>query len=354
MNDKIWALKIFKKDGEKALKLIKENNLLNSNYKIIRNEEYLFIPLKEKIDENLLKNKLDNYSIILKDFNLRLVKPKSIEEYLLRKYGEDIAKLAPKSFEIIGNIAIIESRKEYEKYIKDIAEAIKNVHKNIDTILLKKSSIIGEYRIREYDTLAGSGKTETIHKENGCTFFLDIRKVFFSSKLSTEHLRVASQVKPNEIIVDMFAGIGPFSILIAKICNVSHVYAIEINPHAYEYLKKNIEINKVKNKVEAILGDAREILKGKENFADRIIMNLPYKAKDFLDIACKIAKNKAYLHYYCICKEGEEEKTIKEFIDIIQKFGRKVNILNYKNVLEIAPRKYNFVIDAEIQHKLIF
>jgi tRNA (guanine37-N1)-methyltransferase len=348
MNNNLWALKILKKDGEKALKIIKENNLLNLNYKIISNGEYLFIPLKEKINENFLKNKLDYYSIILKDFPLRLIKPRSIEEYLLKKYGKDIANLAPKSFEIIGNIAIIESRKEYEKYIKDIAEAIKKVHKNIDTVLLKKSSISGEYRIREYEVLFGSGKTETIHKENGCIFLLDIKKVFFSSKLSTERLRVASQVKNNEIVVDMFAGVGPFSILIAKICNVSHVYSIEINPYAYEYLKKNIEINKVKNKVEAILGDAREILKEKENFADRIIMNLPYKAKDFLDIACKIAKPKAYLHYYCICKEGEEEKAIKEFIENIKKYGRKVNILNYKKVLEIAPRKYNFVIDAEI------
>ncbi|MEM2927988.1 MAG: class I SAM-dependent methyltransferase family protein [Nitrososphaerota archaeon] len=348
MNNNIWALKIFKKDGEKALKLIKEKNLLNSNYKIISNEEYLFIPLKEKIDEDFFKNKLDYYSIILKDFPLRLIKPKSIEEYLLKKYGKDIANLAPKSFEIIGNIAIIESKKEYEKYIKDIAEAIKNVHKNIDTVLLKKSSISGEYRIREYEVLTGSGKTETIHKENGCIFLLDIRKVFFSSKLSTEHLRVASQVKNNEIVVDMFAGIGPFSILIAKLCKASYVHSIEINPHAYEYLKKNIEINKVSNKIEAILGDARGVLKEKENFADRIIMNLPYKAKDFLDIACKIAKPKAYLHYYCVCKEGEEEKAIKDFMEKIQRFGRKVNILNYKNVLEIAPRKYTLCIDTEI------
>jgi tRNA (guanine37-N1)-methyltransferase len=346
--NKILALKILKKDGEKALKLIKGMNLLNSNYKILSNEEYLFIPLKEKINENFFKNKLDYYSIILKDFPLRFLKPRNIEEYLLRKFGKNIAILAPRSFEIIGNIAIIESRKEYEKYIKDIAEAIKNVHRNIDTVLLKKSSISGEYRIREYDVLAGSGKTETIHKENGCIFLLDIKKVFFSSKLSTEHLRVASKVKNNEIVVDMFAGVGPFSILIAKNCKASYVYAIEINPYAYEYLNKNIEINKVSKKVKAILGDAREILKGKESFADRIIMNLPYKAKDFLDIACKIAKPKAYLHYYCICKEGEEEKIIKEFIENIQKFGRKINILNYKNVLEISPRKYNFVIDCEI------
>lgn len=347
MNDTLWSLKVSKKDGEKALQFIKKMNLLNSNYKILRNEEYLFIPLKNKIDDFLLKDNFNNYSIILKDFPLKFTKPKSIKEYLFNKYGSEIANIAPRSFDIIGNIAIIEFKKEYEPYLKYITEAIKNIHKNIDTILLKKTPISGEYRTCEYEVLAGSGKTETIHKENGCFFLLDVKKVFFSPRLSTERLRIASQVKPGEIIVDMFAGVGPFSITIAKFCNVSRIYAIEINPYAYEYLKKNIEINKVSNKVEAFFGDARKVLNGKESFADRIIMNLPYKAKDFLDIACKIAKPKAYLHYYCVYKEDEKEENIKEFIKIIQNFGRKVNIINYKNVLEIAPKKYNFVIDSE-------
>ena len=126
--------------------------------------------------------------------------------------------------------------------------------------------------------------------------------VYKRQRLATERRRLSQQVADKEIIVDMFTGIGPFSISIAKEHTVK-IYAIDINPDAYKYLKENIKLNKPEGTVIPLLGDVKEVLKGLNIKSDRIIMNLPGTAWSFLDIAIKSLKSGGVLHYYEFASE---------------------------------------------------
>src|SRR5659263_193684 len=119
---------------------------------------------------------------------------------------------APGAYELIGDIAIID---QHEENVLDIANVLLQ-HKNIRTVFQATSAVSGEFRTRELLFIAGEKKIETLYRENGCRYLLDVSSVYFTPRLSTERMRIAGQVTDQEKIVDMFAGIGPFSILIAK------------------------------------------------------------------------------------------------------------------------------------------
>jgi tRNA (guanine37-N1)-methyltransferase len=180
---------------------------------------------------------------------------------------------------------------------------------------------------------------------------VDLSKAYFSPRLSYEHNRVASLVKDGETVIDMFAGVGPFSILIAKTHNVK-VYAIDVNPHAVEFLKKNIRLNRVEDKVHPILGDAKQVVEEKlVAVADRVIMNLPEKAIEFVDVACKAIKpTGGIIHFYTFISASDSFENMKlKFIDSVEKCGRKVEeILFSRTVRATAPHEWQAVIDAKI------
>ena len=154
---------------------------------------------------------------------------------------------------------IIEIPPELKPYEKTIGEAILKTHRNIKTVLAKAGAINGIYRIREYIHIAGENKTQTLHREFGCQYHVDLAKAYFSPRLSHEHERVAELVQAGETVVDLFAGVGPFSVLIGKRNPKAKVYAVDLNPDAVELLKVNVRVNRVENHVFPILADAREI-----------------------------------------------------------------------------------------------
>ncbi|MFB6216740.1 MAG: class I SAM-dependent methyltransferase family protein, partial [Candidatus Aenigmatarchaeota archaeon] len=167
----------------------------------------------------------------------------------------------------------------------DRDEAVEGIlaHQNVKTILLKKGGLKGEYRVGDYEILYGE-ETETVHKEFGCRFRVDPTKVYFSERFSTERKRVVDQIKDGEKVLVMFAGVGPFAIMAAKLANPGKVVAVEKNPDGAEYLKENAELNKVEDVVEGIEGDVAEVVPELGTF-DRIIMPLPESAQEFLPLA---------------------------------------------------------------------
>ncbi len=200
--------------------------------------------------------------------------------------------------------------KPYENLI---GEAILKTHRNIKTVLAKAGAISGTYRLREFTFIAGEHKTQTIHREFGCQYHVDVAKAYFSPRLSHEHERVASLVQVGETVVDLFAGVGPFSVLIAKKNPNVKVYAVDINPDAVELLKVNARVNRVENRVFPILGDARQItatrLKG---LADRVIMNLPETAIEFVDAACQAIKpHGGIIHFYAFVRSPDSIENLK-------------------------------------------
>ncbi|RLF04502.1 MAG: class I SAM-dependent methyltransferase family protein [Thermoprotei archaeon] len=220
-------------------------------------------------------------------------------------------------------------------------------HKNVKSVLKKLSERKGIERIREYKLLAGDPNTEVTHKESGCRFKLDPRKVYFSGREGTERLRIAEQVKPNEFVLVMFSGVSPFSIIIArKQPQIQKIISIEINPIAHEYAKENIRLNKVQDKVIPILGDVREKVKDYHGKCDRVIMPLPHEAYKYLDLAYKCLKPKGgIIHLYLIEQEKDVEKKVKK---LIHDFKKKTSY-TIRKVLPYAPYMNKYCVDISLQ-----
>ena len=252
------------------------------------------------------------------------------------------------AFEIVGDVAIFET--EEKRKDKKIAEEIVKAHKRVKTVLKKISERTGVYRIRKFKLVLGK-ETETIHKEHGCRYRLDVRKVYFSPREGTERERIAKQVKPGERVLVMFAGIGPYPVIIAKKQpEVERICAVEINPKAVEYMKENIRLNKVSDKVVPVLGDVKEVCKKWEKEFDRVIMPLPKEGYRFLDTAVKCLKPKGILHFYFY---DSEKNLFDKAVDLIEKAakkaGRKAKILSKRKVLPYGPRVWKICIEAEIK-----
>ncbi|MCK5563116.1 class I SAM-dependent methyltransferase family protein, partial [Candidatus Bathyarchaeota archaeon] len=191
-----------------------------------------------------------------------------------------------KSFDIIGDIAIIRVQNFLEPKAPLVAEAIIKTHKRVKTVLLQTSPVLGKFRLRKLQWIAGENRTETVHREFGCLFKVDLEHVYFSPRLSYERMRVAKLVRPNEVVANLFAGVGCFSIVMARFSKVDKVHSIDINPVAVGYMQENVMLNKVKRQVIPLLGDAKEIVeKQLRNVADRVLMPLPEKAYEYLDQA---------------------------------------------------------------------
>jgi Predicted methyltransferase len=213
---------------------------------------------------------------------------------LLRKGLKDEYDSAVRGYDVLGSIAIIG---EQGRKGRIIADAVMRVNKNVKTVVSKAGAVKGKYRKREFEFVAGERNFIADYKENGCAFRFDIRKTFFSPRLSFERKRITELSKDREHVVVMFAGIGPFAIEIAKKNKGSEIIAVELNKDSYRYMLENIRINKTAN-VEPILGDAKSVVEGMADWADRIVMPLPMSAERFLGSAITAARNGCVIHYY--------------------------------------------------------
>ena len=251
------------------------------------------------------------------------------------------------SFDIIGSkekaVAIVEIPEGKDEV--EIAEEIMRKHKNVKSVLKKASARKGTFRTRKLELIKGEKNTEVLHIESGCKFKLDPRKVYFSPREGTERLRIASTVKPHETILVMFAGVGPYPIIITKKNpSINKVIAIELNPHAYRYMIENIRINKLSEKIIPILGDVREKCRDWFNKCDRVVMPLPHEAEKFLNIGVKCLKRKGFIHLYFIEKEEKVDEKVKELISRIK---RKVSY-KVRKVLPYAPRVNKYCLDLAL------
>ncbi|MBO3801373.1 MAG: class I SAM-dependent methyltransferase family protein [Thermoproteota archaeon] len=280
-------------------------------------------------------------------------KPRNIIEALRGKVPKEHLAKFRRSFDIVGDVMVFQPVEEMKAYKKELIEAIKLVYPRVRIVLAKKTPLEGEIRVAEYEVWYGKGSYETIHKEYGCIYYLDLTKVFFTPRLSTERSRVCNLVKEGEIVCDLFSGIGPFSILISKKKKPKIVYACDINEYAYNYLRRNIIANRVGDKVKAFLGDAREVAKEKiSKKCDRVIMNLPKSAYLFLDAAKEaINPNGGVIHLYTFRREEENfEEKIKSIKQKMKDVGfNNFEILFSKRVREIGPREYNEVLDILVK-----
>jgi tRNA (guanine37-N1)-methyltransferase len=272
-----------------------------------------------------------------------------LRDVLERRFKEYELKHVKGSFDIIGNIAIVEIPDELEHREKDVADAIIEIHPHIKTVYKKGSEREGVYRLRDLKLVLGEER-ETEHREHGYKIRLDVRKVYFSPREGTERHRIAKQVKANETVMVMFAGAGPYALAIARHKpKVKKIYAIEINPDAYKYMVENVRINKLGHRILPILGDVEEEAEKYFGKCDRVVMPLPKGAYEYIRLASKCLKKKGgHIHYYFWSSEDGVEE-IKEMVEEdFRAMKKKIKSIETHRVSEYKPKILKFCFDIKM------
>ncbi len=258
--------------------------------------------------------------------------------------------------EVIGDVAVMKPRYGSEVDMNEayaFAEKLLASTRHVRSVWLAVSPVGSLFKVRKLAYLAGEPRTETIYREHGCSLLVNVGKDFISPRLSYEHLRVARLITDGEVVVNMFAGIGLFSIIAAKHSRPRKVHSIDISPDAYNKMVYNILINRVEDKVVPYLGDAGQVVASKlVGVADRVLMPLPDVALQYLPYALMALRGEGvihvYLHLHAAKGESVEEKA-KALID------RRLKELNVRwrpelvrEVRMVGPRFYQVVVDARV------
>jgi tRNA (guanine37-N1)-methyltransferase len=277
---------------------------------------------------------------------------KMLKELLQERLDRTELEKLSSSFDIIGTIAIIKIPESLTSKRKLIADALIEEIRPVKSVFCQVSAIEGDYRLRKLELISGENSPITVYKEHGCTFKVDVINTYFSPRLSTERLRIAKLTEPNEVIVNMFGGVGTFSIIISRYNKSAKVYSIDSNPIAVDMCRQNIEINKLTGNVFPVLGDAeQEIHKGLKGIAKRVLMPLPEKAKDFVDAAVSSLENgSGTIHYFCHVGADNKKNAIQNGImDTSESFSKfDHTIRNVRVVREVGPRFYQIVSDVMV------
>jgi len=264
----------------------------------------------------------------------------------LEKAGVDDPGRVSSGVDVVGDIAIVRLGEFSETEKKRVARTLLEDLKNVRVVMEQEGGIEGEYRLRRVKHLAGDRRTLTVHRENGCAFRVDVAKCYFSPRLSTERLRIASLVKPKERVLNMFAGVGPFSIPIAKLRG-ARVTSCELNAFAAKLHGENDRLNKVEGLVEVIAGDAMDLPGVTKPGFDRVLMPHPAEADKFLRTALNLARQGGTIHYYRhVLGQDEVEAARALRHELSGLLPRRTNY-SVRRVREVGPRWVEMV--AEIR-----
>ena len=260
--------------------------------------------------------------------------------------------------DIIGDIAVVKKPFTGTVTLEDLrvlAQALVERLPYVRSVWAVVSPVEGPYKTRRLVHLAGEERTETVYVEHGCRFRVDVAKVFITPRLNYEHLRVARQVSEGEVIVNMFAGAGLFSIIIACKSRPRRVYSIDINPEAYRYMVENVRLNKVEGVVKPILGDAARIIEERlEGVADRVLMPLPELALDYLPYALRALRGRGVIHVYLHVHAPKGVDPLGESARMVEERLQGLGVLRYRllqarRVRPVGPRLVQTVVDVEVE-----
>lgn len=278
-----------------------------------------------------------------------------MKSILKDKFTNKQLKEIYKTYDIIGDIAVIRVPEKLLHYNDLIADAIMKIHKEVKAVWRQKSAVSGDYRLRQLEFLLGEKRTETIHREHGCRFKIDLKRAYFSPRLSYERTRIAKLVQPREVVLNMFAGIGCYSIRIAKHSDPLKVYSIDINPVAIHFLNENRRLNRVADVVVPLQGDSKKVIATEHlDMADRILMPLPERSYEYLDCALSALKpTGGWIHYYTFeyAKKDEDpiEKVETKVSEKLYSMGASFHVEFGRIVRPIGPRWFQVVLDIRVR-----
>ncbi len=312
--------------GEEVRRILVGRGLLNRAFKIARSSGYIYFPVIDSEEAG------------------RLLAESSID-YLatecIAEEGRLTRAVNVPSHDYINGVVILREKVLEERDLSELIKLFEGIYKKLRAIYLKKG-VGGESRVSELVLLWGSEVSTVIHKEYGLKFIVDIHKVYFNPRLSTEHRLLAKEVSDGELVVDAFSGFGGFSIHIASLRRC-RVLANDVNPHALACLAKNIELNKrlLKGSIVVVNGDSGQMTSFlRKSVADRIVADIPHRSIEFIEVYNHLARKGAVLHLYLVSKDlsealGNSGKLIEE----------GWHPINARRVLEYSPAKNVFRVD---------
>lgn len=312
--------------GEPTRRALAEAGVLDRSGRIDREDDWLYIPVTDP------DGVPDGFEVVTWE-----VEPRETQTT-----PEDLLEFAP-TYERLGELVLLDEPDPDRA--REAAAAIMDSDLPVTTVVNKASSIMGETRVRDWELLAGD-RTETVYREYGCEYALDIREVYFSPRLATERHRVVEQVRADEHVFDMFAGVGPYVIPMAKRDAVC--VAVDVNPAAVRYLRENLERNDVPERVTAVCGDVREVAGEYEGWADRIVMNLPQSADQFIETALQLAGPECVLHYYDIQPSSNPFGPGERAITDAAQPAWQVEVLTRRIVRSYSPSEVNVCLDIRL------
>jgi tRNA (guanine37-N1)-methyltransferase len=266
---------------------------------------------------------------------------------------EDLRKVYS-SYDIAGDIAVFRLPCASSVNAETIARAIMNVHRNVKTVLFQSSPVAGNLRLRRLTYVSGENKTTTIHREFGCLFAVDLSTCYFSPRLSHERMRIASLIEPGETLVNVFAGVGCFSIIAAKHSGAAKVFSIDVNSAAVRFMKENIRLNRVYDKVTPLMGDSKKIINNLfQHRADRVLMPLPEKALEYMPSAVSaLKKSGGWIHYYGFEHAAKIESPIEmvklKVVEALDTLGVAFKPPFVRVVRSTGPNWFQLVADVHV------
>jgi tRNA (guanine37-N1)-methyltransferase len=328
------CLKVPRGEAEFTRKKLLSLGLLDIARRIQGEGDFIFLPVRPgempDLEYEAVERDLEERELAETDYRALVDVPPDMRERL------------PASFDVIGDVAIVRLDDDLAGLAPKIGSALMKTYPRLRTVALDRG-VKGELRVRDLEVVAGEDRTETVHTEYGIRLLIDPAKVYFNPRLSNERRRIASLVREGETVVDMFAGVGPFSIMIAKYACPEIVYAMDLNHDAVEYLGENVRMNKVANVV-PIEGDSRQLVFDVP-CADRIIMNLPHTAREFFHDALTRLKLGGTIHFYTICDREDIEPILERLVTEAAGMGVIVAVLRHEELKTYSPSMSVFSAD---------
>jgi len=321
-------------DGEESRQALAEAGVLDDDYQIVVDEGTLYIPVTD------LGGVPEVFETTTRDLPTR----RTVETPADRLGYEP-------SLERLGDVVIVDE--DESDRAAEIAEAVMASDLPARSVLNRASKIKGELRVRDWELLAEGededsdrSPTETVHCEYGHEFLLDLAAVYFSPRLATERHRVVEGIQPDEHVVDMFAGVGPFAIPAAS--RGAEVVAVDLNETAVGYLRENARRNGVSDSLTSIAGDVRDVATDYYGWADRLVMNLPHSAGNFLETAVDLAGGECVIHYYDIQHDSDPFGPGIEAIRAAAEPEYDVTVETEHVVRSYAPHELNVCLDVRL------
>ncbi len=332
----MMGLRVNKKYAQTVLSRLKELGVIDPQFRIQSSGDDVIIPLSTTEFGDVLvdiPSKVEDC-----EFEQRSQRNSSLRYYLSTVLPKDLTPIS--SFDTIGEIAVVDIKEDLLPFKKTIAEGILKTSPKIRTVFRKMKAVSGEFRLRQLEYLAGEDSSSTVHKEYGVNLMVDIRKVYFSPRLSTEHWRISQMVHEGERILDLFTATGIFPLVIAKYHDCE-IVAVDHNPHGIEELEGNISRNKLLGTIEGECSDAG-IFHSEVPF-DRIIMNHPSGSENFLTKADSLLKVGGILHFYTFVPIENFEK---EAADKLHSRLPRYEVIRVHRIRQYSPNEYHVAVDA--------